>query len=471
MQPHERRTLTAASIALVMVMLNVSIVNTALPAIAADLGGGLLGQQWIVNAYNLLLAALLMLGGLLGDRFGHRQMLRVGLLLGIGASIAAALAPTIGVLIGARALQGAASAVTQPATLALITYTFSDPRARAKALGLWGAISGLGIAIGPILGGVLVDTLGWRTVFLAIAPVGVAALLATRRGIRETPRQQRRIDRMGLALITLTLATLSLGLSEGQRIGFTTPLALGLLGTAIVAFSFFIIVERRTEAALVDLAAFRNPPFAVANLNGLLAFFGSFPLLTYLGIHLQQEIGLSATQTGLLILLFPVAFAGTSIGGARLLARFGPRLPTVIGMLIGAAGALALAWRGIGPNPTSAGWYITLLGAGVGLSMSSLTTTAVGTVSLARSGMASSLLGALRQVGTALGIAALGVVVAINADPERGLRLAALLAGTVLIIAAANALRWLPLALAEPAEAPSSQASPDAAEALPAVQR
>lgn len=452
MQSHERRTLIAASTALVMVMLNVSIVSTALPAIAADLGGGLLGQQWIVNAYNVVLAAFLMLGGLLGDRFGHRRILRVGLYLGIGASIAAAIAPTIGILIGARAVQGIASAFTQPATLALITYTFSEPRARAKALGLWGAISGLGIAIGPILGGMLVDTLGWRTVFLAIAPVGIAALFSTRNGVRETPMQMRRIDRAGLALLTLTLATFILGLSEGQRIGFATLAAVGLLGTALIAFGLFLFVERRTDSALVDLAAFRNPPFAVANLNGLLAFFGSFPLLTYLGIHLQQEIGFSATQTGLLILLFPVAFAGASIGGARLLARVGPRMPTIIGMLISAAGALALAWNGVGANPNSVGWYVMLLGLGVGLSMSSLTTTAIGAVSLARSGMASSLLGVLRQVGTALGIAALGVVVARNADPEAGLRLAAALAAVVLIIAAGNAARWLPGRIIEPTE-------------------
>lgn len=461
LQHDGRRTLTAASLALIMVMLNVSIVNTALPAIAADLGGGLLGQQWIANSYNLVFAALLLLGGLLGDRFGHRWMLRSGVLLSIAAALAATLAPSTGALIAARSVQGFASALVQPATLALITYAFSDPRERAKALGLWGAISGLGIALGPVLGGVLVDTLGWRAVFLAIVPVGIAALWAAFNGVQETPPQPRPVDYAGLVLITFALVSLSLGLSEGQRIGFATPIALGLLSSALLAFGLFIAIERRAPAALVDLAAFRHPPFAVANLNGLLAFFATFPILTYLGIHLQEVSGLSATQTGLLIVLFPVAFAGASISGARLLARWGPRVPTVLGMLLSATGALALAAQGLNANPYNVWWQITLLGVGVGVSMSSLTTTAVGSVSLGRSGMASSLLAAVRQVGSALGIAVLGVVVALNTDPEMGLRLAALLAGSVLLIAAGNALRWLPGQLVGATPVPVAQEAND----------
>lgn len=440
----ERLTLAAASIALIMVMLNVSIVNTALPAIQAELGGGLLGQQWVVNAYNLVFAALLLLGGFLGDRLGHRRVLLGGLLISIGGTLVAALAPTIGILLAARASQGLGSALVQPATLALITYTFIEPSARAKALGIWGAIAGLGIAIGPVAGGVLVDSIGWRAVFVAIAPVGLAALLVTLNGVSETPPQQRRLDRSGLLLITVALAALSLGLSEGQRLGFATLPALILLATAVVACSLFLYVERRTEAALVDLGAFRQPAFAVANLNGLLAFSGSFPILTYLGIHLQEQAGLSATQAGLLILLFPLAFAGASIGGARLLARVGPRLPVVLGMLIAASGGIALAWRGVDVQPFGVWWQVALLGTGVGLSMSSLTATAVGAVALERSGMAASLLGTLRQVGTALGVAVLGIVVASAPDLERGLRLAALAAGAVLLLAAGTGALWLP---------------------------
>jgi MFS transporter, DHA2 family, methylenomycin A resistance protein len=445
----ERLTLAAASLGLVLVMLNVSMVNPVLPAIQAALGGGTLGQQWVVNAYNLAFASLLLLGGLLGDRYGHRRVLLAGLGVSIAAALAGALAPSIGFLLVARAVQGLGSALIQPATLALITATFTDPPARAKALGLWGAVSGLGIAVGPLAGGLLVDTIGWRAVFVAMAPVGLLAVLVTLAGVRETPADaMRRPDMAGLALIVACLATLSLGLSEIQRLGAAAPSAWALLAGAALAFAAFLAVEARVAAPLVDLAAFHRPAFAAANVGGLLAFFGSFPLLTYLGIYLQQERGLSATQTGLLILIFPLAFAGASVGGARLLARFGARLPATAGALIAAAGALGIAtFDGAGPA-AALWWRILLLGVGVGVSMSALTTAAVSSVGLGRTGMAASVLGALRQVGTALGIAILGVVIVASAGDGPtvvpGLRAAALLAAGVLTAAAASAARWLP---------------------------
>lgn len=445
----ERLTLMAASLGLVLVMLNVSMVNPALPAIRVALGGGALGQQWAVNAYNLVFASLLLLGGLLGDRYGHRRVLLAGLSVSVAAALAGALAPTIGVLLAARAVQGLGSALIQPATLALITATFTDPSARAKALGLWGAVSGLGIAIGPLAGGVLVDMLSWRAVFLAMVPVGLLTVLVTLAGVRETLADAtRRPDLAGLGLIVASLVALSLGLSEGQRLGFAAPATLALLGGAVLAFAAFLAVEARVAAPLIDLAAFRRPAFAAANVGGLLAFFGSFPLLTYFGIYLQQERGQSATQAGLLILIFPLAFAGASVVGARLLARLGARLPATVGALIAAAGALGLAMFDGGAPTTALWWRVLLLGAGVGVSMSALTTAAVSSVGPGRTGMAASVLGALRQVGTALGIAVLGVViVVISGDGPTalpGLRIAALIAAGVLLTASASAARWLP---------------------------
>jgi MFS transporter, DHA2 family, methylenomycin A resistance protein len=440
-------------------MLNVSMVNPALPTLRESLGGGTLGQQWAVNAYNLVFASLLLLGGLLGDRYGHRRVLLGGLGVSVIGAIAGAVAPTIGALLGARAVQGLGSALIQPATLAVLTYTFVEPRAQAKALGLWGAVSGLGIAIGPLAGGLLVDSLGWRAVFLAMTPVGLLTALITLVGVHETPTGSRqRADLAGLALVVVTLAALSLGLSEGQRLGFATPATLALLGGSALAFAAFLVVEVRTVAPLVDLNAFRRPSFAAANLGGLLAFFGTFPLLTYLGIYLQQERGLSATQAGLLILIFPLAFAAASIIGARLLARFGTRTPVVVGMLVSMAGALGLGW--IDPiAPTVALWWrVLLLGAGVGLSMSALTTAAVSSVASERTGMAASVLGALRQIGAALGIAVLGVAITTASDGGAttlpGLRLAALIEAAVLATAALSALRWLPRA-SRPATTPS----------------
>jgi DHA2 family methylenomycin A resistance protein-like MFS transporter len=445
----ERLTLATASLGLVLVMLNVSMVNPALPALRESLGGGSLGQQWAINAYNLVFASLLLLGGLLGDRYGHRRVLLGGLAVSVTATLLAAAAPSIGVLLGARVLQGLGSALVQPATLAVLTATFVEPQRRARALGLWGAVSGLGIAIGPVAGGLLVDSLSWRAVFVAMAPVGVLAVLTTRAGVRETPvSANERPDLVGLALVVVTLAALSLGLSEGQRVGFATASALGLLASSALAFAAFLAVETRVVAPVVELAAFRQPAFAAANVGGMLAFFGTFPLLTYLGIYLQQDQGFSATRAGLLILIFPVAFAGASIAGARLLAHFGPRLPAVVGALTSAGGALALGlFDGTAPDSTL-WWRIGLLGAGVGLSMSALTTAVVSNVGPGRAGMAASVLGALRQVGTALGIAVLGVVVATastgNGTVLSGLRVAALLGAGALGGAAVSAAVWLP---------------------------
>ncbi len=447
----QRLTLAAASISLILVMLNVSMINPILPALRADLGGGALGQQWAVNAYNLVFASALLLGGLLGDRYGHRRVLLGGLTISIGGALAAAAAPTIGTMLAFRAVQGFGAALVQPATLAVITYTFVDPRARAKALGLWGAVSGLGIAIGPVAGGVLVDSLGWRIVFLAMVPVGLLAMLISAIGVRETPsRADQRVDWAGLTLIALALAALSLGLSEGQRLGFDALQTLVLLGGAVGLFAAFLLVEVRVAAPIVDLRAFRNPAFTIANMGGLLAFFATFPLLVFTGIYLQQERGLGATQAGLLILLFPVAFATASPIGARILARFGPRLPVVVGMLISAIGAGSLIRISIDIVPSALWWSIILLGTGVGLSMSSLTSVAVGSVGLERTGMAASLLGAMRQIGTTLGIAVLGTVISLSTfataaglSTSVGLQRAAVIAATALLLVAVGAYRWI----------------------------
>jgi EmrB/QacA subfamily drug resistance transporter len=421
----KRFTLIASSLSLIMVMLNVSIVNTALPAIQEAFGAGTVALQWVVNAYNLVFASLLLLGGLLGDRFGHRRVLLFGIGIGIGGAVLAGLAPTIGVLIAARAVQGLGSAIAQPATLAIITYTFTNPQERARAIGLWGAVSGIGIALGPISGGVLVDTLGWRAVFAAIVPVGLIAALPTIIGVQETPQTRgKTLDIPGLLLIVCALTALSLGLSYGQTDGLTSALPLALFAGAFVAFAAFIAVERRAAHPLVELSAFRNSTFTVANLGGLLAFFGTFPLLTYLTIYLQRFAGLSATQAGLIILLFPLAFAAGSPLGARLINRFGPRAPIVFGLLCSAVGALSLLTLSSERGPWNTWWSIALLGVGVGLSLGALTQAAVSSVGLERAGMASSLLGALRQVGTALGIALLGTLITSGSTAaiERDLR-------------------------------------------------
>ena len=275
MNTTQKYTVVASSLALIAVMFNVSIVGPALPALQAGLNSSANALAWVVNAYNIVFASLLLAGGLLGDRFGHRWILHVGLLITLLGALLAATAPTVGWLLGARAVQGVGSSLLQPASLALLTYAFPEPKARTRAIGLWGGMSGLGIALGPVLGGLLVDLVSWRAIFVPMMLVGVGAWLVSLRWVVETPTQTNKpLDGWGLLLAVVTLFALSYGLSQGALLGWTSPLILTVFALALVSFALFIVVEKRHSTPLVALAFFALPTYTVANLAGLLASFG-----------------------------------------------------------------------------------------------------------------------------------------------------------------------------------------------------
>ncbi|ACO48089.1 putative major facilitator superfamily; putative membrane family (plasmid) [Deinococcus deserti VCD115] len=438
----QRSTLIASSLAVVVVMLNVAAVNPALPSLQQAFQTSTTDLQWVVNVYNIVFAALLLVGGLLGARLGFRRVLLGGLALGAFGAVLTALAPSYAVVLLGRGITGVGASLVQPATLVLLTLAFSDPAARARAIGLWAGVSGLGIAVGPVLGGVLVDAFGWTAVFWTLVLAGAVTWAASLWGTRESPRfAARRVDLPGLLLVVLTLGSLIYGLTQGNGLGWGSPLVLGCLLGAGVLFALFLWVEGREQHPLVDLGLFRNLTFTASNLGGLLIFFGPFSLLVFFTLLLQGVMRYSATRAGLIIVFFPLGAALGSVLGGHLTARRGTRLTATLGLgLIGLA-TLVLVRVSLRTTGWDLWWNFAVMGLGVGLSLGALTTAAMASAPRDQMSQASSLLSALRQVGAALGIALLGAVIALHPGEDEaaflgGLRDALWLAGGVLLLSA-----------------------------------
>ncbi|WP_216329681.1 MFS transporter [Deinococcus aestuarii] len=438
----QRSTLIASSLAVVVVMFNVAAVNPALPSLQQAFQTTPTDLQWTVNVYNITYAALLLVGGLLGARLGFRRVLLGGLAVGVLGALLTALAPSYGLVLLGRGVAGLGSALVQPATLVLLTLAFSEPAARARAIGVWAGVSGVGIAVGPVLGGVLVDAFGWTSVFWTLVLAGAGTGWVALWGTRETPvLAVRRLDLPGLVLVVLTLGSLIYGLTQGNGLGWGSPVVLACLLGAGVTFALFLWVEGRAQAPLVDLGLFRNPTFTAANLGGLLIFFGPFSLLVFFTLLLQGALHFSATRAGLITAFFPLGSALGSALGGRLTARRGARLTATLGLSLIGLATLLLVRVSLGMTGWDLWWNFALMGLGVGLSLGALTTAAMASAPRDQLSQASSLLNALRQVGVALGIALLGAVIARHPGQGEaaflgGLHDALWLAGGVLVLSA-----------------------------------
>lgn len=439
----QRGILTASSLAVIVVMLNVSIVNPALPTLGRVFGVGAHDVPWVANVYNIVFAATLLAGGLLGDRFGFRRVLVAGLTLGVVGAVICALAPTFPVLLAGRALQGLSSAVIQPATLVLLTLAFTESAARARAIGLWAGVSGLGIAVGPLLGGTIIDTLGWSAVFWTVAATALVTLAFTLTRTRDlsAPRE-RPIDIPGLILAAVALATLAYGLSQGNVLGWGSTTVLTCLGVAVIAAALFLAAEGRSPHPLVDLTLFRNRAYTTANVGSLLASLGPFGLLVFITLFLQGMQGYSATRAGIVTALFPIGIGLASPLGGRLIARAGVRGVGAAGLAVIGAGLLLVLGLRLGASPLGLAAEFFVMGVGTGLANAALTTAAVSSAPAAQASQASSVLSAMRQVGVALGIAAWGALVARGGEGAggflNGLHGGAAVVGAVLLIGAAG---------------------------------
>ncbi|AZS73059.1 MFS transporter [Streptomyces lydicus] len=417
--------LAAIALGNFLLLVDVTIVNTALPRIADGLGATLTSLQWVLDIYALALAALLMVAGSAADLFGRRRLYVAGLTLFALASLACGLAPDAGVLVAARAVQGVGAAAMFATNAPLLMATYQG-RDRGVAFGVWGGTNGAAAAIGPVLGGLLTEYVDWRAIFLVNLPLTAVAVWITVRRVPEShsglPRPRTdsagkaplaRIDWPGAASFTACAGALTYGLMRGGEQGWTESGTLTVLGGAALALLVFVVVERRVQRPLLDLGLLRRPSFAALLAAALLLQAAAFPYLTFVGLWVQNILGLSPVQAGLAVM--PMALVSLLVGalGGRLLQRMAPQLPVGIGMLLVGAGVLleyALLDDGAGWAALLPGLAVS--GLGIGAAMPVLVSAALGAAPPQRAGMASGAMNTSQQLGFALGIAALGTVFA-----------------------------------------------------------
>jgi EmrB/QacA subfamily drug resistance transporter len=397
---------------MVVVVMDISIVNVALPAMRRDLDASVSGLQWTLDAYTLVLAGFLMLAGSSADRFGRRRTFQVGLAaFGLG-SLLCSLAPSVGWLIAARALQAVGGTMLNPVAMSIVANTFRDPVERAQAIGVFGSIGGLALGLGPILGGVLVEGLGWRSIFWVNVPIAVAAIVCTALFVPESrAARARRFDPVGQAMVILVLGSLVFALIEVARLGWTSPVIVGLFAVAALGVAVIVAYEPRRADPLLELRFFRSVPFSGAILSALSALcaFAAFLFLTTL--YLQDVRGMPALAAGLCLL--PVAVPTVLLGPltGRVVGARGPRLPLVVAGAALAAGGLASTWLTPStPLPAVLAIYL-LFGIGVGTVNPPITNSAVSGMPASMAGVAASVASTSRQAGAALGVAISGTIV------------------------------------------------------------
>ncbi len=435
-----RWVLLATSFAFVVVQLDVTIVNVALPRIGAELGAAVSGLQWVVDAYTVVFAVLLLTAGVLGDRFGARRVSLAGFGVFGVASLACGLAPTVGVLIGARALQGLGAALLLPNSLSLLNHASAHHEPlRARAVALWTAAGGVSIAAGPVLGGLLLASLGWRSIFLVNLPLCALAVLLTLRVVPESaPAAQRPgLDLPGQLLAILALTGFAGAIIEVRELGLSHPLILSGFVLGVVAAAGFVRVEARGRAPMLPLGLFRRPGFSPAVLFGILVNLTYYGVIFVLSLYLQRTMGYSALAAGLAFLPLTGTFILSNIASGAMTGRRGSRPPMILGALTGAVGFLLLSRLG----GSSSYWEMlpafVLIPFGMGLAVPAMTTCILASVDRGRAGTASAVLNAARQTGGAVGVAVFGAVAA--GQIVSGLKWSALLSTGLLLVAAAVA--------------------------------
>jgi DHA2 family methylenomycin A resistance protein-like MFS transporter len=390
-----------------LVLLDVTIVSVALPQIGAGLGTSVSGLQWVVDGYAIALASLMLGAGTLGDIRGHKRIVLWGLAVFGGASLGAGLAPTAAVLVAFRVLQGIGAALLLPGTLAVITQVFPERGERAKAIGLWAGIGSAALPAGPLLGGALVQAVGWRAVFFVNVPIVVAALVICARVVPEgVEATQRRLDAAGILIGAALLAAITFAFIEGGR-GNDVTVAVPAVVVLLAAFWW---VERRAADPVLDLRLFRSPGFAAANAVAATMNLVSLGLVFVLTLYLQRVQGRSALSAGVaMIPLFaPLAVLAPLVG--RVTARTGPRGPMAAGLLCAAGGIALLTALGVDSSYATLLPALLLWGAGLGILTPAVVAAAVGAVAAARAGLASAVNNTARQAGGAIGIAAFGAL-------------------------------------------------------------
>ncbi|MGW3140586.1 MFS transporter [Streptomyces sp. NPDC001139] len=440
--------LTVTCLGQFMVLLDNTIVGAALPDMQHRLHTQLTGLQWIVDAYVLLVAMLLLSGGVFADRFGRKRVYLTGATVFTAASLVCSLAPSLGWLVAGRVLQGIGAAALSPASLALLAAAHPVPQERIKAIGLWAGLSGIGLAAGPVAGGVLTQAFGWPAIFLVNVPVGAVLLLVGLRHLGESRNPSApAIDIPGTVLSVLAVGALTYGLIEGGARGWTSPVILGSFAAAVVLLGAFVAVEARRAAPMLPLRLFGQRLFTVSNAAMVVvgfALMGSSFFFSQFFVYVQ---GSSLLRAGLQTLPVSLAMVIVSPYAGRLAARYGFRVVVTTGLALAGLGLLALGTVHADTGYGNVWWRLGLIGVGFALAMSPLTGAAIQAVSPRESGLASGISSTTRQIGAVLGVALLGAIVrtrqSSGASFETGLNSAFLAAGAVVLVTALSTGLWL----------------------------
>ncbi|MEV4636515.1 MFS transporter [Actinoplanes sp. NPDC049548] len=432
--------LVGLSLGYFMVLLDLTIVSVALPAISRSLDVGLSGLQWVTNGYTVTFAAFLLTAGWLSDRLGGKRVFIWGL-IGFGAlSGISAAASSLPVLVALRLALGVAGALLLPASLAVITNAYRDPAARARAVGTWAAITGAALAAGPVAGGVLTEAVGWRAIFLVNVPLAVISLVITARLAPETPRKQRSgLDLTGQISAIAALGALVYALIEGPARGWSDPAVLVAFAVTVVAALVFVGAELRAgDAAMLPPRMFGSGGFSAALVAGLLANFGLSGLLFVLSLFFQEARGYSSFAAGLAFLPLTIPTAINPIFTGRLVGRIGPRRPATLGFVLMGLGALVQAPFTGDSGAALAATIVGLLvfGCGVSFALPALVAGVASTVPAEFAGIGAGALNSARQVGASLGVAVLGVILSLASSTAAGTRSALLVGGVVLLVGA-----------------------------------
>ncbi|HEX2792092.1 MAG TPA: MFS transporter [Steroidobacteraceae bacterium] len=434
-------TLAAMSLGFGVVQLDVTIVNTALSSIGRSLGGGVSELQWVVSAYTIAFAALILTAGALGDRVGAKKIFMAGFALFTLASVACALAPSSAVLIASRALQGTGAAILVPNSLALLNHAYPDEKQRGRAIGIWAAGASLALTAGPLAGGGLIALVGWRSIFLVNLPIGLAGLWLTWRYASETARSpQRELDLTGQATAIGALGCLAGAIIEGGARGWTNPWVLMGFVASVVLAALFVVQERRTSQPMLPLSLFEHRLFSLTSLVGLLVNVAFYGLIFVLSLYFQQINGLSALATGLDFLPMMAAVLVVNLFAARAAERLGALMTIAAGAGIAAAGCIALVGVQPGTSFREICAQLVAMGAGLGLLVPPLTSTLLGSVEKSRSGIAAGVLNSTRQTGSVVGVALFGSLLAHKAAFMTGVHLSLIISTCLFIGAAAVAL-------------------------------
>ncbi|MGV9654147.1 MFS transporter [Streptomyces sp. NPDC003554] len=431
---HATATLAAAVLGFFVITLDATIVNVALPSIRDALGGGITGLEWVVDAYTLMFAALLLSAGSLSDRIGARRAFAGGLSLFILASVVCGLAPTLPVLIAARVVQGVGAAVTMPTSMALVRQAFPDPARRARAVGVWAMGGAVAAAAGPVLGGVL-SLVSWRMIFWINLPVGILTLLLLLR-TQPSPTRPAPFDWIGQITAILAMGGLTFGAIEAGGAGFTAPQVVASLGIAVAAFVAFVTAQAKVTHPMVPLSLFRSPTVVVATGIGFAFMVGFYGLPFLFSLYFQQQHGLSALGAGIAFLPMMLLSALLTPFSARIAERTGPRVPVIAGLVLIAAGSIALALVPASVPEWASALMLIPVGMAGPLVMPPTTALLLEHVPAEQTGTASGVFNTSRQIGGALAVAVFGALISGTAGFQHGLRVSLALAAVIALLAA-----------------------------------